>query len=350
MTRITYGDLTPDFQFKYLTNKMNFSKDAKIDAICDHPWTSLNIDGQGRCFVCGCSEWLPISVGNILEFDKLEDITNSPKAREIQSSILDKSYRYCALNICSFPSRQKHANNIVPKPKPYLLEISVDRSCNLTCPSCRNEFIYIKSGLEFDKRRLILNKLSALINRYQHPLKICLFGDGDPFASELYSEFVSGLRFLNPKTEVMIRTNGLLMKNKWHIIEGLEDNINNFQISIDAFSKDVYERVRQGGNFDRLLDNLDWLRDSKPDINVSFQYVVQAANLDDMLLARQFMDRYPSWRVNFTKVLDWNTWENFEEHAVWKPGHPRYGDYLSHVRQVGNYNSQWIRSLNAISE
>ena len=345
MSKITFKDLDPDFRFKYKIHKMNFDKNVNLDQICDFPWNSLNIDHQGRCFVCGCSEWLPISVGNLQDFHTLEEIMNTPRAKEIQSSIVDKSYRYCALDICTFLKGRTGAAAIPAVARPYVIEIAVDRSCNLTCPSCRNEFVYYKTGPEYEKKQRILDKLAQLINIYQHPLKLTLFGDGDLFASVLYTEFVTKFNLNNKQSEIKLRTNGLLMKNKWHILNHIENNITQVEISIDAFSKPVYEQVRRGGNYETLVENLNWLRDNKPNLRVNFSYVVQALNLDDIRLASDFMSNYPTWKINFTKILDWNTYSNFDDQAVWKTTHPRYQQYLDNIDYLKNVAKLPVNNL-----
>jgi pyruvate-formate lyase-activating enzyme len=346
MSKITFKDLDPDMRFKYRVHKMDFDKDLKLDCICEYPWNSLNIDHQGRCFVCGCSEWLPISVGNLQDFGSLEEIMASPRAKEIQSGVADGSYRYCALNICSFLKGNRTGLSSLPTvARPYIIEIAVDRSCNLTCPSCRNEFVYYKSGPEYDKKQRILDKLAQLINVYQHPLKLTLFGDGDLFASNLYIDFVTKFQLNHPESEIKLRTNGLLMKDRWHKLSHMEDKIKQVEISIDAFSKPVYEQVRRGGNYKNLLENLHWLRDTKPELQVNFSYVVQALNLDDLLLAKQFMSEYPRWKINFTKILDWNTYPNFDDQAVWKPAHPRHQQYLDNIDYLKNVANLPVNNL-----
>lgn len=324
---------------------MDFNKHVGIDHICKMPWNTINFDGQGRCFVCACSEWLPISVGNIDEFENFDDISNSARAKEIQASILDKSYRYCALNVCQFLKGDREKIYTVPATRPYFLEIAVDRSCNLSCPSYRKEFVYIKSGPEYDKRKKILDKLARMIDDYQHPLFIVLFGDGDLFASDLYADFVTKFSFRNESSKIRIRTNGLLMKNRWHVLERIEHHVQDCQISIDAFTKPVYEKVRRDGNFERLVENLDWLRDNKPHLRVNLLYVVQDLNLEDMLSAYEFMSRYPDWRVNFHRILDWGTYDNFDDQAVWKIQHPKHQRYLEILKILGNSNTVWTRFL-----
>ena len=102
---------------------------------------------NGDVHVC-CPDWLPISIGNIFQ-DTGDEIWNSPIAHEIRSSIVDGSFRYCSRLSCSEIVNRKllpaiHdgfnlATSIHLYPKRVIL--AYDNSCNLACPSCRNEII-----------------------------------------------------------------------------------------------------------------------------------------------------------------------------------------------------------------
>ena len=51
---------------------------------CSIPLDTILIDHKGKCFPCICQDWMPYSIGTIEQFSSLEDIWESPKAKEIQ--------------------------------------------------------------------------------------------------------------------------------------------------------------------------------------------------------------------------------------------------------------------------
>ena len=142
--KLTEYDVAEDHRWTYKQRGMNFGKDLKLDKYCYHPFNTITVDGFGDVYVCICQAWLPISVGKIWDFDSLQAIVQSPRAREIQSSILDRSYRYCDHNTCSIIQEGELENRIEHRPDTVnWINFSIDSSCNLTCPSCRKDFIFI---------------------------------------------------------------------------------------------------------------------------------------------------------------------------------------------------------------
>ena len=116
-TQLTIQDVHRDHKFTYLTRKMDFTKDLGLKKkYCYHPFNTITIDQKGEIYVCICQAWLPISVGNILDFTSLDDIVHSPKAREIQASILDGSYRYCDDKTCGLIQNNELETRIDHKP------------------------------------------------------------------------------------------------------------------------------------------------------------------------------------------------------------------------------------------
>ena len=67
---------------------------------CDQPFKTLNIDTSGNCYLCRCEGHLPISVGNILDFDQLEDVWLNDCAKQLQQTITDRTFTYCAVQHC----------------------------------------------------------------------------------------------------------------------------------------------------------------------------------------------------------------------------------------------------------
>ena len=48
---------------------------------CEHPWKVTNIDCHGRVFVCLCDEWVPWTVGHVMDFESFDEIFGSVTAR-----------------------------------------------------------------------------------------------------------------------------------------------------------------------------------------------------------------------------------------------------------------------------
>lgn len=284
---------------------------------CWIPWNTISINPNGDIFLCGCIGWLPFSVGNVVDFDSFESIWASAEAQKIQKSITDKTYefcdtRYCGIEVGVSPRR----NNAIH------VELTIDRSCNISCPSCREHPIFIDDQNFINEKIKEVDILSSWIDKTSRTVFISL-GGGDPFASILYKQIIE--RFAeNTRISFDIGTNGLLLLSHAHILNKIIDRTRLF-ISIDAATKKTYERVRRGGKWNQLLKNLEFIR-SFYKSTVSASFVIQQDNFCEMLEFVQFCKIY-NLKPVFSLLQDWGTWHDFDSHCVHIPTSPNYAEF-----------------------
>ena len=349
---LTHDNVEPDHRWNFKQRGMTFDKDLKLKGkYCYHPFNTITIDKFGDIYTCICQAWLPISIGKITDFNSFEEIVQSLTAREIQASILDGSYRYCDSNSCTIIKDDQLSNNIGHRKDTIdWINFALDDSCNLTCPSCRNEFKFVSEGLEYDLRINVVNHLIKLIENHSYNLKFTLSGDGDPFASLIYRHFLTNLQLSNNKNvEIEIVTNGILVKDHWHKMSGVHNNIVRFKFSFDAGSKDIYEKIRQGGNWDKLLNSakhiVDWKKSNKLRLSIASNFVVQTGNYMDMIDYVELCDSIGFDEINFQKIDNWGTFDDFKEHAVWHIDHPEHKDFLEQLEQINLNNKVNLTNL-----
>lgn len=325
---------------------MDFTKDLGLkDKYCYHPFNTITVDGLGDVYMCICQAWLPVSVGNILDFNSFEEVVSSAKARQIQDSIHDGSYRYCDNNSCSIIQEGELSNRIDHRPDTVnWINFALDPSCNLTCPSCRRAFIFLSEGPEFDKRMQIVEHLVKLIEQHTHRVKFSLSGDGDPFASLIYRHLLSKLDVTGKPVEIEIITNGILAKAHWHKMSGVHKNVVRFKMSFDAGSEPVYNITRRGGDWNKLLESAKYLRQWKQktysDMSLMANFVVQRANYKDMIKYVELCEELGFDEINFQKIVDWGTFDNFAKEAVWQDTHPEYSEFLKILHSPSLNNSK----------
>ena len=341
-SRFTDADVAEDHRWTFRQRGMNFDKDLGLkDKYCYHPFNTITVDGFGDVYVCVCQAWLPISVGKIWEFKSLRDIVQSPKAREIQTSILDGSYRYCDHNTCSIIQEGELENRIDHRrDNVNWINFAIDSSCNLSCPSCRKEFTFINEGPEYERRIKIAEHLAKLINKHKTFIKFSLSGDGDPFASLIYRHLLSLLNLNNKNVEVEIVTNGILAKAHWNKLEGVHKKIVRTKLSFDAGSEEIYNITRRGGDWNKLLEStkflVKWKQKMYSDMKITANFVVQTANYVDMPRYVDICNELGVDEINFQKIVDWGTFNNFDAEAVWKETHPEYKFFLNILRSLNN--------------
>ena len=281
------------------------NKDLQINKSCARPFDTVLIDKMGSCYACECTSWLPQSIGN-LQVKSLSEILDSDVRRHLQSSILDGTYRYCNNHQCSYLRNMKFYQQRVPQIKH--LRLAIDDSCNLRCPSCRNGLIFHKEGSAYNLGVRLADSINDWLHDYDQPVKVHIGSDGDPFASHVYRHFMEQTPERD-NIKYSLLTNALMFKEFHHRIQNVIRNLDDLGVSIDGASRDTYEKLRLGGRWDKINENLECIAElkNKHNFKLGLHMVVQADNwheMDDMLALAH---KHKADRVYFNKIEDWNT-------------------------------------------
>jgi len=304
-------------------------------------------------YLC-CPGWLTEDVhstGNIKK-DFFSD-----KSNRIRSSILDGSYKYCSTTQCPHLSSIEKGINLDGRfiekneyNKQLLINgvglkninLCFDESCNYKCPSCRLDFINFK-GKELksveDKLLQVEKELAATLE------KMTLTGGGDPFFSNSFRKFL--LRF-EPKKfpklrNIHILTNGSLWtETLWNKLHKIHPYVRTCEISIDAATKDTYEnKVRLGGNWEKLLSNLKFITSINTIKRFTFSFVTQDSNFEEML---QFCNLFNTnsnlkgkkYSIFFNRITNWGTFSDseFRDKDISVPSHKDHEKFLNVLYKV----------------
>lgn len=293
--------------------KVLYSKPRDIN--CKILEEEANIDVYGDVWGC-CPTWTGKTFGNISS----KDVYNNYTERMLKLSSMNKTFCFCFLNMCKNydkPYLKKFNENIELKSLkiPKQLTLSIDRTCNLKCKSCRNEF-YKASIIESFHSFEIVSKLKDV--GWLNNSCLLMAGQGEVFFSPTYLKILKDPSITGDTIKIM--SNGTLFtENKWKLLENKFKNIY-VAISIDASSKDVYTKLRCG-NFDVLLKNLEMLGEKRKEgkiVSYQFNFVVQKDNISDMPNFIKLAKRFNVDIVKFTKLNDWGTTslEEYEENSL----------------------------------
>jgi MoaA/NifB/PqqE/SkfB family radical SAM enzyme len=320
---------------------------------CSRPFTSVEITGwgepKGDVFAC-CPNWLPTPIGNVLR-QSMEEIWNGEIAQKIRESIHDGSFRYCIQSRC--PHLQSVNKPVQPKETvdememrdiiesrltvmpcgPREVRCSYDKSCNLSCPTCRTELI-----VERDKRDDILAINKILRETWLADTRcLSITGSGDPFGSPFFRSWLQTMRRHEmPRLENLHLSSNAIgwTPRQWEAIPSkIRELILSTDISIDAATAETYAINRRGGNFERLLENLEFissLRRDGPLKHVGISFVVQDNNFKEMPAFVRLGMNYGFDLVYFGQLLDWGTFseEELKRRSVHFPDHPRHSELL----------------------
>jgi len=318
---------------------------------CAKPFEFLEIGyPQERgvlCHAC-CPNQLPKEVGN-LKNDTLLETWNSQSIQDIRRSIHEGTFEYCVKEQCpiiqagelpdKYTVSDKYLKKIIREQQvildrsPKIINLSYDQTCNLSCPSCRVDYISHNGQGAQDLFNKIGDEIVEVSGKHTERLLFC--SSGDPFASQHFKNLLKNLNFSkNPNLKIQIVTNGLLFNERvWSELSNIHGRIEGFCVSIDAASSATYEIVRRGGDWERLLRNLEFikkLRKSGEIPYVKYDFVVQDHNFKEM---PQFVDlgkRFEADFVFFQRIINWGTFSNeeFLERAVYLSEHPLYDEFV----------------------
>ena len=256
--------------------------------------------------------------------------------QHLQSSISDGTYRYCNEHQCSYlksgavlhgqPERIQH------------LRLAIDDSCNLRCPSCRKGLIFHKEGSAYNLGIRLADKINDWLHNYKHPVQVHIGSDGDPFASHVYRHFMDQTPERD-NIKYSILTNGLMFKEFHTRVPNVISNLNELGISIDGASKTTYEKLRLGGRWDKINENLQCISEQKHKHGFRFilHFVVQKDNYHEMEDIIMLGKKYNADRVWLNKVEDWNVSDRFADMDIFNTNHPLHTDYKDRLSKIKPY-------------
>jgi len=144
----------------------------------------------------------------------------------------------------------------VLKSKMKRLWVTVTSRCNIRCKTC---------GLWHNKWDLPYKTAKEVMDNYPYLERLVWLG-GEVFLYKHFEEmFDEAGKWNNLKQQVI--TNGVALNKKW--IEKIINTQNSeLTFSIDGTTKEVYEEIRQGSNFEKLLENVRYTMKMKKQFGV----------------------------------------------------------------------------------
>ncbi|MDE2578720.1 MAG: radical SAM protein [Hyphomicrobiales bacterium] len=305
---------------------------------CFKPFEEIESSPSGLIYLC-CPGWLPTPAGDV-NSDIMKQ-WHGAKAKKIRDSIVDGSYKYCSPTHCpaisgrTLPSRDTpEAQALIngPLPAPKTINLSHDRSCNLSCPSCRNDLILAGKAKQAKLDALIEKSFVPVLREVQN---VWVTGSGDPFASNHFRRLIKRLTPEEfPNLKINLITNAQLLDERaWKDLK-LEGRVENLTISADATQADTYAVLRREGDFERLKKNLAFiktLRERGAVKNLTLAMVVQDLNFRQAPEFVRFAKSYGADTVALQMIRNWGTYsaEEFKRVFIASKEHPEFKDYLA---------------------
>jgi MoaA/NifB/PqqE/SkfB family radical SAM enzyme len=178
---------------------------------------------------------------------------------------------------------------------PSQIIIDVTEVCNLACVHCPHpEF---KKSEYYDTRHLnpILNKkiIDEVRDYGQGKTQYIRYtSDGEPLIHPKAYDMVE-YAVVNSGVFVTLTTNGTIMNEK-RIRKLLDSGVHMIDISIDAYSSDIYEKIRLNGNLEvtrqNVLDLIKWVKQANLQTKIVVSYIEQPQNLHETELFKKYWE------------------------------------------------------------
>lgn len=137
--------------------------------------------------------------------------------------------------------------------KPTILNIEVTNICNLNCPICSNRLATSKGFISLEFLDKLIDKNRSLLEGQT----VWLHFAGEPLLHPKLSEIIKKLKSNNINTR--LSTNATLLDRDL-AYEIMAAGLDYIVFSVDGNTKDSYEKIRVGADFDKVVKNiLDFL-------------------------------------------------------------------------------------------
>lgn len=183
------------------------------------------------------------------------------------------------------------------KPKkaafPILLLIEPTVRCQLSCKMCvRSRQVDRKEGdLKFKDYIHILNQFDAVSN-------LCLSGLGEPFMNPEIFEMIRYAKKVKKISYVWLASNGQKL-NAEICKQILNSGLDSIYLSIDAATPELYEAIRRGASYDRLIGNIASLveinKKNGNRLNIKLDITVMSDNCNEII---KILDLAEKLKVN----------------------------------------------------
>ena len=174
--------------------------------------------------------------------------------------------------------------------------LEINNSCNINCVMCDT-----KSS---SRKKKLMNV--ELAEKYVKEMRengiksVLLHTIGDPLANTKLKDYLRILR--KYKMQAGLSTNGLMLDKHVETLAEYFDVCSNIRFSIDGVKKETYEKIRFGGVFEKLIDNLNLAENKLKKIGYEFNI--------DLVITKDNFDELGEFIVYFRKYIN-NPYKNF---------------------------------------
>ena len=298
---------------------------------CSNPFNTLHV--HHASYITCCPSWFTDYREVTVEgkYENLWKVWNHERFQKLRQAWINSDDSLCKGCVLSLlkdrkdPPIEEYMKPVMNR-GPSSIVFANDMTCNLHCWSCRSKPIIEKRQDE------IFRQTKNVLDTFHESIKfISAIGSGDPLASPAWRKILQTFEISKYKDlEIEIFTNGLLIPKYWDSISHIHDNISRIKMSVDAASKEIYEKTRLGGRFEDLDIAMKFV--SKLGKQFILNMVVESDNFTDIPLFIERAIEHNATRVNLTMLRNWpdirGGSDNFNKKNLANPNHEKYPAFI----------------------
>jgi len=204
---------------------------------------------------------------------------------------------------------------------PLCLQIEPTTLCNLNCIWC------VYSKVNKNTKKISFEQFKKVIDQFPFLFILKFAGIGEFFTNK---DFIKMISYLKEKKVFYscFTTNFTILTNS-DIIDLVNSNINTIFVSIDGATKETYEKIRKGANFETLINNIKKFQNhpkkSKPKLVI--RTVISNQNKHELFKIIDLAKELKIKKIHFQKLYENDKLSlNKEEYLQYKKKLLQYSD------------------------
>lgn len=185
-------------------------------------------------------------------------------------------------------------------PYPKEIEIEITTKCYLRCVMC--EHTYWKDE-KYRHQDMTFGQFKTIIDQFPGLRYINVTGEGTGF---LNKDFFKMLEYLNEKNVNTMFVESFDLFKEDYIEKVIALDVERIEVSIDAASKEIYEKIRVGAKWERVIKHLQALREIKKKKQTPLPYIFfrLIAMKDNVTEIPKLLELIHELDVNLGKLTD----------------------------------------------
>ena len=226
--------------------------------------------------------------------DIFVDIEDKEKIKLLEKSFLEnEQWQFCkAINEIKLYANIINENTYLDS-YPMRLQIETTDLCNAKCIMCSHAY---NTGTGLNPLKQGITK--KLKNVLPYVRNIIIHGNGEPFINKNIVEYLN--EFLKYEIRFVSNTNLSIVNED--LIELWNKSFDELNISCDGCTKDVYEKIRVGLDFEQFFSNVKLVRKRCPKLNLRMMVVLMHQNMHQMKDMVQFADELGINQIIFNQL------------------------------------------------